>query len=79
MAKVFHLHCRHCGEPMKNNPSPYCAPCNLKLCYKAMPILLGMLMTGQLGPKIIPATLAAKQVKPNPRWERYSHLKYIMD
>jgi len=48
MAQLFHLHCRHCGERLTNNSSPYCSPCNLYLCYRAMPLLLGMLMTGQL-------------------------------
>lgn len=79
MAQVVHLRCRHCGEAMKNSPLPYCAPCNLELCYKAMPILLGMLMTGQLGPKIIPARISAKQQNHLSRWKRYPHLRYIMD
>lgn len=79
MAQVDHLRCRHCGEALQNRSLPYCAPCNLKLCYKAMPILLGMLMTGQLGPQIIPAPTATKPIEPNSRWKRYTHLRDIMD
>jgi len=48
MAQVFHLRCRHCGVQLTNRSLPYCPPCNLYLCYRAMPILLGMLMTGHL-------------------------------
>ena len=43
MAKVVHIRCNHCGEPLTNREWPYCPPCNLYLCYRAMPILLGML------------------------------------
>ena len=79
MAEISHLRCRHCGEPMKNNPWPYCAPCNLALCYKAMPLLLGMLMTGQRflvpasTPRIISPHKGQFVGKP------YEHLRYIMD
>ena len=77
MAKVVHLRCHHCGDPMKNNPWPYCAPCNLELCYKAMPILLGMLLTGQLAPPHANRTVTSDNDQS--RWRRYPHLRYIMD
>jgi hypothetical protein len=44
MAKLVHIRCHHCGELLTNRASPYCPPCNLYLCYRAMPILLGMLL-----------------------------------
>jgi len=50
MAQIIHLRCRHCGEPLASRDSAYCPPCNLYLCYRAMPLLLGMLMTGRLLP-----------------------------
>lgn len=48
MANVIHLHCRHCGEPLENRDEAYCPPCNLYLAYRAMPFLLGMILTGRL-------------------------------
>lgn len=48
MAQLLHIRCRHCGEELTNRATPYCPTCNLALCYRAMPLLLGMLMTGQL-------------------------------
>lgn len=48
MAQLLYSHCRHCGDRLDRNDSPYCAPCNLYLAYRAMPILLGMLFTGQM-------------------------------
>jgi hypothetical protein len=48
MANVIHLHCRHCGEPLDNRDEAYCPPCNLYLAYRAMPFLLGMILTGHL-------------------------------
>lgn len=71
MADISHLRCRHCGEPMQNNPWPYCGPCNFELCYKAMPILLGMLMTSHIAP--VPAVVSKFNRK------SYEHLRYIMD
>lgn len=50
MAQILHLHCRQCGERLKNRSQPYCTACNLYLCYRALPILLGMLLTGHLAP-----------------------------
>lgn len=44
MAKVIHIRCNHCGEPLLDRTRPYCPPCNLSLCYRAMPILLGMML-----------------------------------
>ena len=56
MARVIHLRCRHCGGPLQNRTMAYCPPCNLYLAYRAMPFLLGMLLSGPL---------------PNPRsWQR---------
>ena len=46
MSKISYLRCRKCQEPLKNHEQAYCKPCNLYLMYRAMPILLGMLMTG---------------------------------
>jgi len=79
MAQVVHLYCRHCGEPMKNNPWPYCAPCNLELCYRAMPILLGMMVIGKRGTPFSPVPVAARPNDGMNRWKRYPHLRYIMD
>lgn len=76
MAEILHLHCRHCGEAMKKSTSPYCTPCNLELCYKAMPLLLGMMLTGHIKPilaKAVARTNAQTQRKP------YEHLRYILD
>jgi len=38
---------------LRNRHQPYCADCNLQLCYRALPLLLGLLMTGQ------PATVSS--------------------
>jgi hypothetical protein len=46
MATIRYLHCRHCGEALSEHDRPYCAPCNLYLCYRAMPLVLGLLLTG---------------------------------
>ncbi len=48
MASVIHLRCHHCGEPLQNRDEPYCPECNLYLAYRAMPFLLGLLLTGHL-------------------------------
>ncbi len=79
MAEVYHLRCLHCGEPMKKNPWPYCAPCNLDLCYRAMPLLLGMLLTGKITPQKLVARVAAEGNHGQSRWTKYPHLRYIMD
>lgn len=52
MAQILHLSCRHCGERLKNPGEAYCPACNLYLCYRAMPILLGMVLTGHLAPDL---------------------------
>jgi hypothetical protein len=76
MAEVIYLRCRHCGELMKNNPWPYCAPCNLELCYRAMPLLLGMLMTGHMAPNVPAVNQPQKgQFSRKP----YEHYRDIMD
>ncbi len=48
MDTIYYLHCRHCGEPLADHSDPYCPPCNIYLCYRAMPYLLGMILTGHL-------------------------------
>jgi len=50
MAQILHVSCRNCGVRLKNRSEPYCPACNIYLCYRAMPILLGMVLTGQLAP-----------------------------
>ena len=55
MAKVAHIRCQHCGDLLTNRAWPYCPPCNLYLCYRAMPLLLGMLL-----PLKLPLSLPAK-------------------
>lgn len=56
MAQVIQLRCRYCGGPLQNREMSYCPPCNLYLAYRAMPFVLGLLLTGSL---------------PNPRaWQR---------
>lgn len=52
MAQILHLKCRRCGEKLKNREEAYCPPCNVYLCYRAMPILLGMVLTGHLAPDL---------------------------
>lgn len=79
MENVVHLRCRHCGTPLKNSPWPYCKPCNIALCYKAMPILLGMMMTRKPGTPLVPVPAPANSVESHNRWKRYPHLRYIMD
>ncbi|GEM_PF-2293745 len=44
MANVIHLRCKHCGELLQDRGSEYCPPCNLYLAYRAMPLILGMLL-----------------------------------
>ena len=48
MASVLHLRCRHCGEVLQDREAEYCPECNLYLAYRAMPFLLGMILTGRL-------------------------------
>ena len=47
MAQLIHLHCRHCGDPLVAEKAAYCPACDLALCYRALPLLLGMLLAGQ--------------------------------
>jgi hypothetical protein len=46
MGAIHYLHCRHCGEPLDDHDQEYCPPCNLHLAYRAMPLILGFLLTG---------------------------------
>ena len=48
MANVIHLRCHYCGDPLQNRDETYCPECNLYLAYRAMPFLLGMILTGHL-------------------------------
>jgi len=48
MAKIIHLRCRHCGNPLQDQDADYCPPCNVYLAYRAMPFLLGLMLTGHL-------------------------------
>lgn len=57
MAVVIYTHCRHCGEQLVSRTTPYCPPCNLYLAYRALPILLGMLITGHI--RLAPKTAGA--------------------
>ena len=59
MPNISYLRCRRCQELLKNPEEPYCAPCNIFLCYEAMPLLLWMLMMGKLA---LPARLPINQV-----------------
>ncbi|MHB8709419.1 MAG: hypothetical protein ACYC9I_11140 [Desulfuromonadales bacterium] len=52
MANVIHLRCHHCGEPLQNRDEAYCPDCNLYLAYRAMPFLLGLMLTGHLVPEL---------------------------
>jgi hypothetical protein len=76
MAEIFHLHCRQCGDAMKKSPLPYCAPCNIDLCYRAMPLLLGMMLTGHI--KLAPSEPGAT-INGQTQWQPYDHLRYILD
>jgi hypothetical protein len=62
MAQILHVACRHCGEPLKNRSEPYCPACNLYLCYRAMPILFGMILTGRLAPDLADLSWSAQDV-----------------
>lgn len=48
MANLLHLRCRHCGEALQNREHEYCPDCNLYLAYRAMPFLLGLMLTGHI-------------------------------
>jgi hypothetical protein len=76
MTDIFHLYCRHCGEGMKRSPSPYCRPCNLDLCYRAMPLLLGMMMTGHI--KLATGNVDTL-INTQKGRRSYDHLRYILD
>ena len=60
MAQTIHLRCRHCGRKLASSQSSYCPPCNLYLFYRAMPILLGMMMTGQRVPHPVRKNVAGR-------------------
>jgi len=44
MANVIYMRCRHCGELLHDREREYCPSCNLYLAYRAMPLILGMLL-----------------------------------
>ncbi len=79
MAQVFHLRCRHCGETMKKSSSAYCPPCNLYLCYRAMPMILGMLMTSEIIPALAEAPSVGSARNGQSRRKAYPHSRYILD
>jgi len=64
MAQPIYIRCQHCGEQLADRSIPYCPPCNLYLLYRAMPILLGMLMTGQRSLRLQPAYVNKGLFKP---------------
>ncbi|HEX9779020.1 MAG TPA: hypothetical protein VGA63_12810 [Geopsychrobacteraceae bacterium] len=78
MADIYHLRCRRCGTSSATQQGAYCQPCNLYLCYKALPILLGMLMTGQAGPLLQPALQPARSGCIRTR-KAYTHSRFILD
>ena len=76
MAEIFHLHCRQCGDAIKKSPLPYCAPCNIDLCYRAMPLLLGMMLTGHIK---LASSKAGAQINCQVQRKPYDHLRHILD
>ena len=60
MAQILHMKCRRCGEKLKNSQESYCPPCNIYLCYRAMPILFGMIFTGHLAPDLSSFPMSAE-------------------
>ncbi len=77
MAEIFHIRCRHCNAPFRNGNSAYCQPCNTYLMYRAMPLLLGMLL---IPPQPLqPAKAATKSRYFRGRSQPYPHLHEIMD
>ena len=79
MAEIIHLRCRYCGEVLNRQQEPYCDPCNLALCYRAMPILLGMLLTGHLTAPLARSGLVAARASGPGHPLPYRHLRYILD
>jgi len=61
MAPLKYTHCRHCSERLTNHDAPYCSPCNLHLAYRALPILLGMLLLGHPAPAPVPVKTSAQE------------------
>lgn len=77
MGQVLHIRCRQCGDQLKDRSWAYCHPCNLQLFYKAMPILLGMLLCSPLGKITTGAEVEFYQTEP--KWPIYEHARYILD
>ncbi len=69
MAQISYTHCHHCGERLTVNDTPYCPPCNLYLAYRALPLLLGMLLSGHpaLVPLLQPARIDAEEASHSQR------------
>jgi len=78
MAEILHLRCHHCGGALKDRQSAYCPPCNLHLFYRAMPILLGMMMAGPKNPCLISEAVPV-DAQGNSRRLAYAHSKDILD
>lgn len=53
MSSVLYLRCQKCNEILRHNEQAYCADCNIYLMYRAMPILLGMLLLGGFAPGLV--------------------------
>ncbi|HAD04265.1 MAG: hypothetical protein A2091_07080 [Desulfuromonadales bacterium GWD2_61_12] len=64
MAAIRYLHCRHCGESLDNHDQPYCPPCNLYLAYRAMPLILGLLLTGGFPGRPLPQPVTVPVTEP---------------
>jgi hypothetical protein len=75
MAEIIHLRCDHCGKPYTKGTTNYCTPCNIHLMYRAMPILLGILLIPPVGPHPAPAKSRFFRGRSQP----YPHLHEIMD
>lgn len=69
MGAIHYLHCRHCGEPLDDHEQEYCPPCNLYLCYRSMPLILGLLLTGGFPVPRAPLPLTVPIVEPSRGYE----------
>ncbi|MBW2504830.1 MAG: hypothetical protein JRE16_09710 [Deltaproteobacteria bacterium] len=77
MGDILYLRCQHCGNALANRQSAYCPPCYLTLSYQAMPILLGMVLSGDLSLDLN-AFRGRSSIKPIPTY-LYPHAKDILD
>ena len=77
MGQVLHIRCRQCGDQLKNRSWAYCPPCDQQLFYKALPILLGMLVCDPVNNLMAGAQVEFYQTEP--KWPIYKHARYILD